>query len=85
MTIKVNYVEDINVPISSVEISNPKGFKDLELSVDTRRGTRNASEAVRRIKISNGDKAVFIAVDSLNDLVDGLERLVDYGIDGAAA
>lgn len=84
MTLNVIYTEDFTNPIAAVKVGNPRGFKDLTLSVDVKRGSRSG-EPTRRIKITNGENTVFLAVDSVEDFVEGLERLVDYGIDGAYA
>lgn len=84
MTLNVIYTESLTTPIAAVEVGNPRGFKDLTLSVDVKRGSRNG-QPTRRIKIDNGDKAVFLAVESVDAFIEGLERLVDYGVDGAYA
>jgi len=81
MTISFEY-QETNAPIKSVTVGNPQGFKDLVVTVDTVGGSRNPR--TRRFNISNGEQSVKLAVSEVDDFIEALERMVDYGLDQSA-
>jgi len=81
MTLNINYTQT-NSPVRSVEVVNPQGFANLTLTIDTVGGTRNPR--TRRIDISNGTSSVKLAVGSIEDFIEALQLLEDYGVDASA-
>lgn len=82
MTLNVRYTET-NSPVKAVEVINPTGFKNLVLTIDTVGGRK--TPRTRRINISNGEVSVKLALDQVEDFIQALELLADYGIDQSAA
>lgn len=81
-TLDVVYDQFESAPIRSITVQNPAAYRNLTLTIDTKGGRRHP--ITRRIKISNSAGAeLFVAVDSVGALIDALERMVDYGVDGA--
>ena len=78
------YTTSNDAPIASLTVTNPDAYRNLKLSVDTKGG--NLNPRTRRVKIeTSSGAAVFLPTTSIITLIDALERIRDFGIDGAAA
>jgi hypothetical protein len=80
-SMRINHapVEVLDLPIQSIDVRNGKGYKNLQLSVDT------LPKSGGRIKIDaldnsgNVTNTVFVSRVALKAFIDALDVLSDYG------
>lgn len=68
-------------PITQAQVVNPRGYKNLKLTIDTfrRDGKRVKIESLKANGTPSGN-AVFVHASVLGDFIEGLEQIEDHGI-----
>lgn len=71
-TLEIEFANSANVPVKSVTVSNPRGYKNVKITKDT--FTRNGT----RFKLTTGEgtseeSSIFVHLDSLSKFIEALD------------